>query len=74
MSFEDSKNVASIYALGLLLEGKITTWEEMMKKIEAVRANDVLATAQEIFSPKGLNLAIIGPYKDPEKFRKILKI
>jgi len=30
--------------------------------------------AQDIFTNQGLNLAVIGPYRDEARFRKILKI
>ena len=39
-----------------------------------VRAEDVQAAANEIFRPDKLNLALIGPFEDKEKFEKLLEI
>jgi len=36
--------------------------------------DDVQTVAQDIFKEEKLNLAIIGPYKDEERFKKILKL
>ena len=33
-----------------------------------------MAVAKDIFQNQKLNLAIIGPFKDKEKFEKILEI
>ena len=48
--------------------------EEVIKKIRAVTAKDVLEVAQDIFKPEKLNLAIIGPFKDHRPFVNLLKI
>ena len=57
-----------------LLERKIETPEEKLKKIDAVTAEDVRDVARELFVSEGLNLALIGPFPNPEKFRPLLKI
>jgi len=38
-----------------------------------VTAEDIQRVAEDIFRPERLNLAVIGPYKDEEKFKKLLK-
>ena len=38
-----------------------------------VTAKDVQKVAQEIFTAKHLNLALIGPWKDKKAFEKLLK-
>jgi predicted Zn-dependent peptidase len=73
LELEDSREVASIFGLQELLEEKSTSTEEIIEKIEKVTASGVKEVASEIFNDKGLNLAIIGPYKDEAKFEKILK-
>jgi len=57
-----------------LLEKKISTPEEIYRKIDKVSANDILKVARDIFRPEKLNLAIIGPFKDKKKFEKLLRI
>ena len=72
MDLEDSRNVAGLFATGELLEGKIKTPEEIMKNVDKVTAEEVRETAQNIFKEQTLNLAVIGPYKDEERFEKLL--
>lgn len=74
LGLEDSKGVASFYVEDYLLEGKLRTFKEIIKEIEKVTLSDIKRVAQKIFVNKGLNLSIIGPYKDETKFAKILKI
>ncbi len=57
-----------------ILENKISTPEKECQKIDKVRQDDILKVAKEIFQPKKLNLALIGPFKDKASFQKLLKI
>lgn len=70
---ETSDARASFYGLQELLEKKILTPEEIFKKIDKVSKNDILKVARDIFQPNKLNLVLIGPFEDKEKFEKLLK-
>jgi len=70
---ESSEAQASFYADQELLENKILTPEEIFKKIDQVKVSDILKVAKDIFQPQKLNLALIGPFKEKEKFEKLLK-
>ena len=71
----ESTNGACSYFLGQeVLENKVETPEEKLKKIDAVTAADVQKVAQEIFVTKGLNLALIGPFSDSDRFRHLLAL
>ncbi|XOB42687.1 MAG: M16 family metallopeptidase [Candidatus Nealsonbacteria bacterium] len=70
---EPSDALASFFANQELLEGKILTLKEIFKKVDKVSSNDILKVAKDIFQPQKLNLALIGPFEDKEKFKKILK-
>ncbi|GAG40431.1 unnamed protein product, partial [marine sediment metagenome] len=72
--FEASDAQASFYGAQELLEKKILTTEQIYAKINKVSVNDILKVSKDIFKPEKLNLALIGPFKDKEKFKKILKI
>ncbi len=74
LGLEDSQAVANFFGGQELLEKKIKTPEQVIKKIDAVTASDVQRVARDIFVNKGLNLAVIGPFKDKGKFEKILKL
>jgi predicted Zn-dependent peptidase len=73
LALESSDAKASFYASQWLLEKKILTLQEVFKKIDKVTANDILKVAKDIFQPKNLNLALIGPFKGEEKFKNLLK-
>ncbi len=71
---EHSDNVASFYAHPILFENKVLTLEEKLDKINKVTLEDIKRVVSEIFDNNKLNLALIGPFKDPEPFKKILKL
>jgi predicted Zn-dependent peptidase len=55
-----------------VLEGGATEPEEVLSGIEAVTAEDVQRVAQDVIGSRGLNLALIGPFDDAERFEKLL--
>lgn len=73
IGLESSDNIASWYARHTLMRGKIISPEEYLAKIDEVTAEDIKRVANDIFQNKGLNLAVIGPYEEKNKFNKILK-
>ena len=73
LGLEDSEEVASLYADSLLLEGKVRTPEEILKAVDKVKIDDIIRVAGKIFRPENLNLAVIGPFKNREKFEKLLR-
>ena len=74
LALETSDAKAFFYAGQELLENKISTPEEIFKEIDKVSVNDILKVAKDIFKPERLNLALIGPFKDKTKFKKLLKV
>lgn len=74
LNMESSDEQASFYGFQELLENKILTLEEKFAKIEAVTVNDIQRVAKDIFRPEKLNLALIGPFKDKQRFEKLLKL
>lgn len=60
LSMEDSSNIASFFGTKQILEGKIESPEDVVKKIESVQVGDITQLAKQIFRPENLNLALIG--------------
>jgi len=71
---ESSDAQASFFANQELLEGKILNLKEIFKEIDKVSSEDILKVAKDIFQSQKLNLALIGPFKNRDKFKKILKL
>lgn len=67
LQLEETDSVANWYArqacLGIGERGTILSPEEFIAKIFAVTAKDIKRVANQIFQPKLLNLAVIGPYQ-----------
>ncbi|MGB9707643.1 MAG: M16 family metallopeptidase [Microgenomates group bacterium] len=63
LSLEDSFQLASFLGTKKLLQNKIETPEEVVAKLEKVKAEEIIDLAREIFIPSKLNLSIIGPFE-----------
>lgn len=74
LELEDTKNVATRYGLDELVEKRIIWEDEIIEKIKKVTQEDILRVAKEIFVNHGLNLAVIGPFKESSKFERLLRL
>jgi len=74
LGLETSHAKASFYAAQELLKREILTPEQFSLQINKVRREDVFEVAKEIFQPEKVNLALIGPFKQEQGFKKVLKI
>ena len=69
---ESTNFLAEYFATVFVLDRRIETFEEYLQKIDAVTAGDIKDLAQELFEEGKFNLQIIAPFKDTEKFEKVL--
>ncbi|MBU1178407.1 insulinase family protein [Patescibacteria group bacterium] len=74
MGLETSDNYASWLTMQEVLMRKTQTIAEKFAKIEKVTATDIQRVAKQVITSSKLNLAVIGPYKEEDKFKKLLKI
>ncbi len=74
LTLEDSYNVSNWYGARELLEEKITTPDEVLAQIDKVTVEDVQRVARDVFKTEKLNLAVVGPFKEKDKFGILLKI
>lgn len=70
---EDTKDVTFFYGERALFGLKLHNPDEIYREIDKVRVDDIYKFASEVFLPNRLNLAIIGPLTDKDKFEKLLK-
>ncbi len=73
LELEDSKNIAVLYGSQALLNKKIDTAKDMLGKLNAVTEADIMRVAKKVFKKDEMRLAVIGPFKDKQKFSKLLK-
>lgn len=73
LELEDSRVVGTMFGLQQLLEDKTRTAETIMGEIDKIKASDVSAVAKKLFIEETLNLAVIGPFKNEDKFINNLK-
>ncbi|OGD92461.1 hypothetical protein A2697_02910 [Candidatus Curtissbacteria bacterium RIFCSPHIGHO2_01_FULL_41_44] len=74
LAWEDSRTAAFSYGTDEILEGRMRSLDEYLRKIEAVESEDVLRVAKFLIDNSKLNLAVVGPFKNTASFEKILKI
>ena len=71
---ETSDALASFYGSAEVLKKHIKTPKEVAKEIHAVTAEQVQKVAQELFTEKHLNLALVGPFHASKRFRRLLSL
>ena len=55
-----------------VLEGRAVEPQEVLDGLDAVTAEDVLRVAQDVIGSNGINLALIGPFEDEDRFAALL--
>jgi predicted Zn-dependent peptidase len=55
-----------------VLEGRAIEPSEVLEQLDAVTADDIQRVAQDVIGSNGLNLALIGPFDDPDRFEQLL--
>ncbi len=74
IGLETSDCLAGFYGAQEILTREIDTPEEIIKKIQQVKSEEIKAVANDIFHNQKLNLAIIGPFEDKERFGNTLQL
>lgn len=74
LSLETSDELAGFYGEQEILARSILQPSELIAKIQAVKSEEIRSAARTVFTDAKLNLAVIGPYKKTEVFKKALKL
>lgn len=74
LALEDTREVAEMFGLRELLEKRVLTEEEISNLIDRVTAEDILRVATRLFRTEKLNLSLIGPFEDGNRFLKLLQV
>lgn len=73
LALEDTSDVSGFFGDQELFSEKVLTPEEVFKMVDKVTMDEVNIETKRLFVPERLNLAIIGPYENDEKFATIVK-
>lgn len=74
LSWEDSETIANYWARQFLLERKLLTPQERLKRIQSVTAADIQWVSRKLFKTPKLNMVLIGPYHSSAPFKRLLKV
>lgn len=74
LELEDSRYVSIVYGTQELLEDKLKDANEVLKLVDKVTVEDIMKVAKKYFVNSGLNLAVIGDFKDKKRFEKLLRV
>ena len=72
LGLETSDSLANYYGGQEIMRQDITTPEALLKKIQAVTAEEIQSVAKGMFSNEKLNMALIGPQKSPNDLQGLL--
>jgi predicted Zn-dependent peptidase len=74
LSLEDPKGMIAFALRDEVLEGKLREPDEVLAALDKVTVEDVHRVAQDIVRQDRLNLALIGPFDEPDRFEKLLEL
>ena len=72
LSLEDPRGTIMFGLRSEVLEGAVREPDEVLAGIDAVTVEDVLRVAGDIIRDDRLNLAVIGPFDEPDRFESVL--
>ena len=74
LQLETSDEIAGATATSLIDLGRVRPLEEVLDGVDRVTADDVQRVARDILKTETLNLAVIGPHAEKEKFLALLSL
>lgn len=72
LSLEDSEEYAHLLAKYELLKGGSMEPDEIMAIIDKVTVDDIVRVAKDLFVEEKMKVAVIGPFDEEERFKKLL--
>jgi predicted Zn-dependent peptidase len=74
LSLEDPKGMIMFGLRGEVLERSLREPDEVLAGFDAVTSEDVQRVARDVIRDERLNLALIGPFEDEDRFRELLAL
>jgi predicted Zn-dependent peptidase len=73
LRMEDSRTVAMWQGGQEMLVGHVNTVDQVLSRLDQVTLEDVNRVARDFIKPDQLNVAIVGPFRGHNRFKKSLK-
>ncbi|MDP6666406.1 MAG: pitrilysin family protein, partial [Dehalococcoidia bacterium] len=73
LRMEESRAVTSFLGIQELLRNKVESIDDVLDKIDAVARDDIERVAKRVINAEKLVLAMVGPFDDTDRFKKMLK-
>jgi predicted Zn-dependent peptidase len=74
MELEASDDIAQFFGFQEVLDKEMKTPQQIIKELKGVTPKDIQRVAKKVIKNDRLNLALIGPFKDAKKFKKLLRM
>jgi predicted Zn-dependent peptidase len=74
LQMENTLSVAAWFGQQEILGPDVLTLDEAIAGIEAATEEDIQRLARKLFLQEKLNLAVVGPFRNEEGFRELLKL
>jgi len=72
LKYDSPEELGNYVMMRALLKDKIELPQEYIKKVSKVNKADIVRVAENIFKDEKIYLTVIGPFKDKQKFARIL--
>ena len=72
MRMEDTRNVALWLGSQRLTREQVSTVDDVVARVDAVSREDIQLAAREMLIPRNLNLAVVGPFRNPARFQRLV--
>ena len=73
LRMEDTRNVALWLGSQQLMRERVLTPDDIVANIDAVTTEDLQLAAREMLVPERLNVAIVGPFRNPARFQRLIE-
>ncbi len=72
MRMEDTRNVALWLGSQRLMREHVMNVDDVVARVDAVSPEDLQLAAREMLVPRNLNLAVVGPFRNPARFQRLV--
>lgn len=69
---ESTNYLAEHFGTEFVIDRELESFEDYLKKIDEITVADVRKVAEDLIQPERYNLQVIGPFKNPAEFEKLL--